>query len=418
MEGRLMLATTVIDFLPAGLTPAEINLDADQPAFTASPLPFAPSSREGGFITAPLAPGADFIDSSPAEDSLTPQANPTKPQIEVPAEAITNGTTGTNTTSGDFVLSTESPAGPGGLYLFDNSGIQPAVITSLESLRSTNGFVGPVVAASDRNELTRGEGGPISIAAVLSSIQPRENMETQEPGPTQFAATSDERSATDWLDETSHAAAGREITGELARAMVFEIAGGEPANASGATRADRLHDQPGDQADPDAPRPVSYHEGPLAPRGQVSRSTLTRPVSFVRHDGMNDTDRPALEHSYLVDNDGGELLPPMPLSERKSGVHGASESSRSGEVTSAYPGIFEHLGEEAELAANPPAIAFSWRTALNATPLLMVLALERIAASNSRRASRHEAFISTKKSMGRKRSFEHLIKNGGSDEGR
>jgi hypothetical protein len=38
----------------------------------------------------------------------------------------------------------------------------------------------------------------------------------------------------------------------------------------------------------------------------------------------------------------------------------------------------------------------------------MILALERIAASNSRRASRHEGFVSSHKSLRRGRTFERL----------
>ena len=117
---------------------------------------------------------------------------------------------------------------------------------------------------------------------------------------------------------------------------------------------------------------------------------------------------PALHIAGRSNENGGELLPPMPLSERKPVVAGVSPSSSAAELQSAYAQAYEHLGEAAEAVADPPAAAFSWRSALNATPLLMVLALERIAASNSRRAGRHDEFISGRKSLGRQRTFERL----------
>ena len=417
MEGRLMLATTVIDFLPSGLTPVEIGIDADQPAFTASPLPFAPSPREGGFITPPFVPGTDSLDFSPADDPSTPQTNPTNSVIQSSADTNSNSTKETNHTTSDVTLPTGSPAGLGGLHLFDSSGIQPAVISSLETLRSTSGFLGPVLAANYRDEPQRDEGGPISIAAVLNDIRNLEHSEPQEPAPSQLADTTNtDASATNRLADASHAA-DRQISGELARAIVFEIAGDEPANASGTSRADRLHlnDQPGDRANPDAYRPVSYHDefgpGRDSNTEQVSRTMLTRPVTLVRHEAGADTISPALQTARRSDENGGELLPPMPLSERKPAVSAVSASSSSAELQLAYAQVYEHLGEEAEAVADPPATVFSWGTALNATPLLMVLALERIAASNSRRAGRHEAFVSTNKTLARKRTFERLTES-------
>jgi hypothetical protein len=50
---------------------------------------------------------------------------------------------------------------------------------------------------------------------------------------------------------------------------------------------------------------------------------------------------------------------------------------------------FEELADEATTRSSL-GLEFSLRGALNVTPLLMILALERIAASNSRRANRDE----------------------------
>jgi hypothetical protein len=415
MEGRLMLATIVSDFLTVGLTPAEIGMDTVQPAFTASPLPFTPLSREGGFIIPPFSPGTNSIDYDIADHALTPEENPANSLIQRPTEAninSTNSTKGTNTS--DITLSTESSDGAGSLHSFGNFEIEPAVMTSLDTFRSTSGFIGPVVAVSYRAELGRDEGGPISIAAVLTSIRPLEYLESQELGPSQLAVeASGESSAAPRLADGG-GSTDRQIYSELARAMVFEIAGGEPANVSGPPRPDHLHfnDQPRDQANPGFYRPVSYHDESVPPpdagKERVGRSIPTRPATFVRQAGGNHSIVSAPQQARRVEELVGELLPPMPLSGRKSVGTGALPSSSSTELPSAHAQAFENLGEEAEAAADSPAIALSWRSALNATPLLMVLALERIAASNSRRANRHEAFVSTHRSSGRRRTFERL----------
>ena len=59
-------------------------------------------------------------------------------------------------------------------------------------------------------------------------------------------------------------------------------------------------------------------------------------------------------------------------------------------LDSAHMEAFEELAVEKVAARSALGMEFSLRGALNATPLLMILALERIAASNSRRANRDE----------------------------
>jgi hypothetical protein len=65
-----------------------------------------------------------------------------------------------------------------------------------------------------------------------------------------------------------------------------------------------------------------------------------------------------------------------------------------------------------ELAAGPSLVLeSSLRGALNATPLLMILALERIAASNSRRTNRQDEFVSAHRRPSRNslRGGERLV---------
>ena len=59
-------------------------------------------------------------------------------------------------------------------------------------------------------------------------------------------------------------------------------------------------------------------------------------------------------------------------------------------LDSARMAAFEEVAVDAVSARSALGMEFSLSGALNATPLLMILALERIAASNSRRANRDE----------------------------
>jgi hypothetical protein len=419
MEGRLMLANLASDFMHVDLAPAQFHVVADKPAFTISGWTFAPLGREGGFIMTPISPEIDAVEINLgfAGDAAAPQATPASPAtpgtptIQYPADPIISDALNTNSINGDAPF-TEALNGLGGMSLFENTDIQPAVITTIGGMRSSIEFVGPVAAASYGEKSGSDEGGPISITAVLTAVRPLESTEPLEPGTAHYVVTTSDTSAASRLADAS-GSADRQITGELARAMVFEIAGGEPANTRNARPGDKHPNAvPQQSGSPEAARPVSYQDGPVSSRGTtagpVVRSVFARPAALVRHTVGGNVVKPALHQAYSGHESAAALLPSLPLSEPGGVVANINEVLPSAEIQPAYASVFEQLGEEAELATDPPATAFSWRTALNATPLLMVLALERIATSNSRRASRQEAFVSTKMSLGRKRSFERF----------
>jgi hypothetical protein len=413
MEGRLMLATTVTEFLPSGLTAAQYFTDSDAPAFTANRSTFDFSLHEGGFISAPLKPVTNPLDLDAVGDFSPPQLAPSNPSFQDSADLPASVANPVNISGGDTTLSTEDNSNSGGLH-FGNSGIQPAIISSYESTRGAAAFIGPVLSASHFVEPLRDEGGPISIAAVLTNIRPLETLESHEPAPTQLAASVDDEAPTTSSLTDLQGPADREISGELARALVFEIAGGEPTASARIPHADRTDASadPPDGISQQIYRPVSIQDQPSQAQGsmpeRVGRTVQVR--STIAQHGAGSVFRTAVQN-FRGGDDQATISPTLvPLSERKIASAGAAVAAIAAPRDPARAQVFEGLGQQSDVPAEPLAIQISWRGALNATPLLMILALERIAASNSRRASRHEEFVSTHKSCGRSRAFEQLRK--------
>jgi hypothetical protein len=409
MEGRLMLASAVTEFLPSGLTPVHFFADSDTPAFTANRSTLVPSFHEGGFISAPLSPIANPIDLDAVGDITTPQLLPSNPLTQDSAEPPTSVAAPESITGDDTVFTTEVDSNLNGL-LFGLSGIQPAIIPVSEGMRRRLEFVGPILSSSNSDETIRDEGGPISIAAVLTNIRPLDTLEPHEPAPTQLVAAPEDESPTATPLAEFERSADREISGELARALIFEIAGGEPtasARTPDADRTDPSADPPGG-ATQEIYRPVSYQDQPSQAQGsmpeRVGRTAPVRTATFAQYGGGSEF------HTGLYYSRGDEAGSSLPtrvlLAERR--ISGAAVPAINAPHVAAHARVFERLGQQVEVPSEPLAIQLSWRGALNATPLLMILALERIAASNSRRASRHEGFASSYKSLRRGRTFERL----------
>jgi hypothetical protein len=417
MEGRLMLSTTVTYFTPVDMTPAQISFDADQPVVTVGQFEFSPAFREGGFIVTPFSPTTDSfhsVDFDVVEVIGAPQEFPANPADQPLADSITNNSATINvSTNTDTNFAAGLDAGPSGV-LFGNTGLQPAVISSLELKRAAEEIVGPVLTANDVEEASRDEGGPISIAAVLTGVRPLEGLEPHVPAPSQLAVATDEDSPPTVRIAGLPSSVDRQISGELARATVFEIAGGEPAIAAAKSQVDRTdpHAEPRAEVEPEIYRPVSNQGQPIPARDvvpeRVSHRATNRPAEFALH-GSGPSFGLALHRSIRDDQSTGSLAYLDQVTEPNAVLAGANAANAS-TLDAAHEEVFERLGETANVAATSAAINLSWRGALNTTPLLMILALERIATSNLRCAIRRDAFVSRQKALGRRRSFEHIHK--------
>jgi hypothetical protein len=231
------------------------------------------------------------------------------------------------------------------------------------------------------------EGGLIEIETVLTSMD-----SPAEPRLGDVATDPPEESDSDKPDESFPLAAntpfpGSMIASELARATAFELAGGEPADDGRVTRAQQ------DEA------PTTQGQSPSTPREPLSAVETNRNADrSVSASAPSQVDAVAVQMASAAGPLGGYVsdlqLTAWPAAEPAAGrLRGSATAPRGRQLDgasafdAAHTAVYEELKENRIDGRSSLGWEFSLHGALNATPLLMILALERIAASNSRRAS-------------------------------
>jgi hypothetical protein len=405
MEGRLMLSTTTdADFMPLDLTVAQFSLDSMDAAPGAKYTIVDAAGHQGGFIETPYSSG--FI-SSDSTFGTPLQLNPrgAEPNVDPQLPTIP-------TRSDTHVLAPSTPAEPA-LNIQDNVGspldsslgtttevfvnepqvdgfeLQPSVIPIWEMLPQGPSFDSSFVRF--RPEAFPAEGGLIQIESVLTSMASLVGPELSDV----FADTSIGNDPEE-VEEPIRLAAtatsdGGAISGELARAITFEMAGGEPDDTEPAARAAR---RDASQTPDGNTRPISRE--PVSEAGQRAQSVVGRVAAA----GVPQAEMAPAQTSPALETLGGMVAGVTPAAhpvfERTVGWTPVSTIAPIGAVPGetaaldfAHMEAFEELADEAATRSSL-GLEFSLRGALNATPLLMILALERIAANNSRRANRDE----------------------------
>jgi hypothetical protein len=408
MEGRLMLSTSGdADFMPLNLNVAQISLDpiGSPPGatFTSSDA----AGYQGGFIEPPSSSGFISTDST-FDIPLTPIPREVEPDVDPQFPTIP-------TRSDTDLLVPLTPADPA-LDIQENAGLpldsnldtgadvlisgpvefgfelQPSVIPIWDVLPQAPILDSSVTRIRQVDSLAE-EGGLIHIDSMLSSMALIDGPELSDIA-ADPPSENDSEEAEDSEDLIRLAATetsdGGSISGELARAMTFEMAGGEPDDTEPAARGAQ---NDGSQTTDGNPPPIS----------RESVSAVGRRTSHVIENVSADAARgqmAAASMSPVVVTLGGMLagLPPtaQPVFERNLGWTPVSTITPGGSVPGAEAALdlahmeaFDELADESATRSSI-GLEFSLRGALNATPLLMILALERIAASNSRRANRDE----------------------------
>jgi hypothetical protein len=385
MEGRLMLsASTAADyFMQMHLTAADFGLDS-VPSSIASDLasPRAAVPTEGGYISTPV---------SPPGGALVGDVDQTPEPGEVLVDQVTSGPL-TDTTTSNSNNSTYS-AGPESNY----SGIRPIVFPNWEPLEFKTASAGPTLSTFDREQPIRDDGGAISIESVLESVNSLEDPASDASVESMLASTTPDESPAPHRLAAVAAPSSSEISGEWARAMAFEIVGGEPTETEPNTRHDRAEGKVDDNGElsPNYRQPTTTNSARSSTRDFVPERAA---VESSRHEaGTSDTaaigplrtfafERNSSEHR-LGGNSDSTLHSTL-----RAGRHLIVQDPNP--VGSAHADVFEQLGVDKNPASLSLALDLSWRGALNATPFLMMLALERIAASNSRRINHHDAAVS------------------------
>jgi hypothetical protein len=407
MEGRLMLSTTGdVDFMPLDLSVAQFSLDSMGTPPGAIYTTSDAAEYQGGFIAPPSSSGFISTDSTvvpllpiprEAEPDVDPQfptiptrsdtdvlvpLTPADPVLDIPEYA--DLPLDSNLDTGAEVLI----SGPVG----DGFELQPSVIPIGDVLPQAPILDSSVAQIRQVDSLAE-EGGLIHIESMLSrmalAVGPElSDIAADPPG------ENDSEEAEDSEDLIRLAATetsdGGAISGELARAMSFEMAGGEPDDTEPAARGAKSD---GSQTTDGNPPPISRES--VSAVGQRTAQAIENVSADSARGPMA-----AAPISPAVVTLGGMLagLPPaaQPVFERNLGWTPVSTITPGGPVPGAEAALdlahmeaFEELADEAATRSSLE-LELSLRGALNATPLLMILALERIAASNSRRANRDE----------------------------
>jgi hypothetical protein len=368
MEGRLMLSTTAeVDFPPLNLTTAQFNFDSMAPTQGGEVSIYFAADDPGGSIETPYSSGPPL--SVPGIDTPLPSiprvtephtgvSIPTMPRVNdsnilqppTPAETEfdSQGFGGApldqipDTSSEVFISGRQD----GGFHL------QPSVIPIWEMLPHGPSFDARLARVRQEAVLVD-EGGLIQIESVLSSM-------ASLAGP------------------------------ELNDAITESQAERDSDDSERAAQAD-LHNAK-HTPDPNS-RPMPRE--PLSTAAEMKRGEFGRISAAAALQGRI----VAAQATSIVGLLGGfvaELPAGQPAFERTADGHLGFTTQRNtaspyaAGLDSAHIEAFEELAVEKVAARSALGMEFSLRGALNATPLLMILALERIAASNSRRANRDE----------------------------
>jgi hypothetical protein len=235
-----------------------------------------------------------------------------------------------------------------------------------------------------------GEGGLIHIESMLSSTVLRSELESHETAAEVLAETgfgeSDEHSNTVGL-----ASDGGPISNEMARAMAFELAGEEPAQLR---RAAPIHDH--DVSPTPAGKAGPTTREPLSTAGEAAGSAPDEFAAAKPPLGTMDGEQITTVAGALGEFAGRQQgvhrteVRPVAWNPGTTVAHGAMILDAATALEAAQAGVFEELAADELAARSSLALEFSWRGALSATPLLMILALERITAGSSRRAGRDD----------------------------
>ncbi len=415
MEGRLMLAATWLEFAPSNIPAAQYHLSFDSVSLNSIQSIQAGSLNQGGFIP-PVLPNAGVTGNVVRSDN---------------AEVFTDGTP--MTTNGAPYIGKWFDFG--GLDSA-NGNLRPAVISISDDGSGLQSNLESVFAGSPRQGAPASEGGAIPIADLLPGAGgptgDDRRMMLAEHGDQSIHSTRLAKEARDLSARTIQLAAAERpaplkitldesaaklapslnadsISGEWARAMVFELAGGEPTELSRPALGDqsRMHLAPEDApANDDTPlsnirahygidQLVAYrannvqaraaaiesdrHAQPIKESVTLMHSAVGQLNAFARgpnwHNGHSDLASLALTTLIAAHT----LAPAIPGSINNSPPNAAGSAS----LTEFEESETTAIRSSADDAWGPPEIA----------PLVMVLALEQARAANLRRAKKHAATL-------------------------
>jgi hypothetical protein len=378
MESRMMLSATGFDNAAPVLDTTQFQVIPLRLTWTASDTVLTPPATDGGYIQFGFAQAHPDL----SQNAFTGAFNQ-----HVASDAVAN--------SQLFGVAGQDvnvvPAWPLNTAN-DTDGLQPAVIISQTYGSGLAPDLKPVVLGPNPSAPGTGEGGSIPIHAIFADFRKDSQLAS---GVKAVASPAIESSLESLAAARQLPTSDNALAGEWARAMVFEIAGGEPT----ASDLHSLDGQGGKTSDTDA---TLQHAEPLS---SIHNSQQNLKLASVRHTVAKPADATstgeltqaqAEQQSRQLAAVIMQLLDSGKLAAGFSAPLSAGQFSASNLLTTegldptafAAAAVFDQLGEQNTAVIESSVEGKSWLRSIGTSPLLMVLALERIAALNSRRATR------------------------------
>jgi hypothetical protein len=277
----------------------------------------------------------------------------------------------------------------------DTNGLQPAVIVASVGNDSPLTHMAPVVVGPSPSMPGPSEGGSIPIHAIFADFHQDSHLAS---GVKAVSSPAGETSVESLASARRLSAPDNAISGEWARAMVFEIAGGEPT-ASDSHSLGGQHTTSDSDPTLQNSKPLSSVDAPQQNVKLVTRHTSGQPteVALIGEPGQQQATQSNEQLAAIV----AQLLKDGKLTTDASAPTALGQLlvDNPDIATLASAAAFDQLGEENAPMIESSVDGKSWLRSIGTSPLLMALALERIAALNSRRATRELRIEAAKKPL-------------------
>jgi hypothetical protein len=238
------------------------------------------------------------------------------------------------------------------------------------------------------------EGGSIPIHPIFADFRQDSHLAS---GVKAISAHSSETSVDSLASARLQSSSDGAIAGEWGRAMVFEIAGGEPTTGDS-------HSLDGQTTTSDNDKSLQHSKPLSSVDGSQQYGKLAGHHAAVPANGATAAGAPgqsqsgqiaAIEAQLLANGNLLGGLTTLGNYDQSSATNPAADNPDSTALATAA--VFDQLGRTNAAAIDSSADGKSWLRSIGTSPLLMVLALERIAALNSRRATRESRIAAAKK---------------------
>jgi hypothetical protein len=378
MEGRMMLSATGIESPQPIPEMTQSTLIPVQISFAGAYFNLGPSSPDGGLMLSDTATNVQF-------DS-------------------TIGVTRSNKISLDFnsvdLVTPYAPSRALPVYdspLLSGTGLKPEVIAASPNIGSLDLTSLPVVIGPSPSTPGISEGGAIPIHAIFADFRKDSQLAS---GVKAIASSAAETSVASLASARQHVTSDNAIAGEWARAMVFEIAGGEPTNDLHTPGAQPTTTSNSDESlqhsQPLSAVETQQQDGKLATRNAVGQTNEASPLNEMAQRSSDQTDGQfAASERQLLGNEKLTADTSAPITIGQATTENLLTAEHSEAKTFAAAAVFDQLAKGNSAIIDQPVDGRSWLRSIGTSPLLMVLALERIAALNSRRAARVSRIATT-----------------------